>query len=57
MKASTQFGGVLIVLAVVFGIAFAPGDPAVRALLAALAIVVGGGTMAFLRSRELNKGR
>jgi hypothetical protein len=57
MKTSTQFVGVLVVMAAVFGAAFAPVDGPTRAMLAALAITVGGGTLAFLRARRMANRR
>jgi hypothetical protein len=52
MKTSTEFVGVLVVVGAVFALTLVPMDPTMRALTAALVITVGGGTMAFLRSRK-----
>jgi hypothetical protein len=52
MKASTQFVGVMLVMAAVFALAWVPAAATTRALLAALVITIGGGVMAFLRSRK-----
>jgi hypothetical protein len=52
MKTSTQVVGALVVVAVVFALTLVPMDSTMRALTAALVITVGGGTMAFLRSRK-----
>jgi hypothetical protein len=50
MRASTQFVGVLVVMAAVFALNLVPMDSTIRALSAALVIALGGGTMAYLRA-------
>jgi hypothetical protein len=58
MRNSNQFIGVLIMMAVGFGVMrFAPAEGPTRALLLALVIVVGGGVMALLRSRRATNRR
>jgi VIT1/CCC1 family predicted Fe2+/Mn2+ transporter len=58
MKTSTQFIGVLVVMAVIFGVVpFVPADNPTRAMLAAFVIVLAGGTMAFLRARKMGNRR
>ena len=52
MKTSTQFVGVLVVMAAVFALNLVPMASNMRALTAALIIVIGGGTMAYLRARK-----
>jgi hypothetical protein len=52
MKPSTQVAGALVTLAVLLAPRLLPMDSTLRALTAALIITVGGGTMAFLRSRS-----
>lgn len=52
MTASAQLIGVLIVMVAVFASTLLPFDSVGRLLAAALIITVGGGTMAFLRSRS-----
>jgi hypothetical protein len=49
---SREIGGALAVLVAVFAVAFLPLDGRARALLAALVIVVAGGTRAFLQNRK-----
>jgi hypothetical protein len=51
MTTATQVMGVVVMIAVVFARTLLEMDPAMTALAAALVITVGGGTMAFLRSR------
>lgn len=41
----------MVVIGTVFALTLVPMDRSMRALIAALVLTVGGGTMAFLRSR------
>ena len=53
MKTSTELVGVLVIIAVLFAIRLVPVESSTtRLLVAALVITIGGGTMAFLRSRH-----
>jgi len=52
MTASSQVTGSLVILAVLFALTLVPMESTMRALAAALVITIGGGTMAFLRSRN-----
>jgi hypothetical protein len=53
MKFSTELAGVLIVIAVLFAVRFVPVESlTTRLLIVALVITIGGGVMAFLRSRH-----
>ena len=55
MKTSTQCVGVLAIMAAVFALNLVPMDSTMRALFAALVIAVGGGTLAFHRSRNTTR--
>jgi hypothetical protein len=54
MKRSTELAGVLVVIVVLFAIPLVTvaSSPTTRLLIAALVITIGGGIMAFLRSRR-----
>jgi len=53
MKPSTELVGVLVVIGVLFAIRFVPVESSTtRLLIAALVVTVGGGIIAFLRSRH-----
>jgi hypothetical protein len=53
MRSSTELVGVLVVIAVLLGIRFVPVESSTtRLLIGALVISVGGGIVAFLRSRR-----
>ena len=53
MKTSTELVGVVVIIAVLFAIRLVPVESSTtRLLVAALVITIGGGTMAFLRSRN-----
>lgn len=47
-----QVIGALVVVAVLLALRVVPLEPPLRALTAALVITIGGGIMAFLRSRK-----
>ena len=52
MKTSTQVAGTLVIVAALLALKLVPMEPVMRVLTAALVITIGGGTMAFLRSRH-----
>jgi len=52
---SREIGGALAVVVAVFVVALLPVDGRTRALLAALVIVIAGGTRAFLHNRQATR--
>jgi hypothetical protein len=56
MKPSTELVGVLVVIAVLFAIRFLPVESSTtRLLMSALVVTVGGGVIAYLRSRHATR--
>jgi hypothetical protein len=57
MNTSTQALWILIVINTVFALDLVPMDEMIRAFIRAVILIIGGWTIAFLRSRKLTRSQ